>query len=283
MKTLAMRLKVGVTRNLKSSLITMAATYGFLWGLLEPINALIWNSQLHGSRVYLLFASAAVAVGIVRLYPRTHVWFRLKSTASIVEICFTDLFAEACAKVLPVNDCFDSLVGPVVAPNSLHGMFINRVLGGVAGTFDALVAPSLATSTSTNVDRPIGGKTLRYPIGTTAHVTLPSGGEYYLLALTWTDPATNTANATVAQFWKAAEGLWNTVRNNAANTPVAVPLLGGGLAGVGLPPNQLLNFLITSFTAETKRLHVTARLKIVLHESVFDDVDLGEVKRQWIK
>ena len=87
----------------------------------------------------------------------------------------------------------------------------------------------------------------------------------------------------MAEFWQALDGLWNHVRIHANNQTVAVPLLGSGLARVGLPQSQLLYFIISSFVAETKRQKITGHLKIVLHESVYEQINLSEFELNWVK
>ena len=61
--------------------------------------------------------------------------------------------------------------------------------------------------------------------------------------------------------------------------PVAVPLIGGGQAGVPLPCTALLQCLIASLHAASVKQRVTETVSIVLHESTFEHVDL-EVLRQ---
>lgn len=101
------------------------------------------------------------------------------------------------------------------------------------------------------------------------------------MAIARTDETTSIASSSVAEYWQALEGLWKSVRIHSNNGDVVVPLLGSGLARVGLPQDQLLFFIISSFIAETKRLKVTRHLKIVLHESAFERVDLSEFERNW--
>jgi len=237
---------------------------------------------VQGVGKYCLLVLTAIAVGMWRLFPKQRILIELQHCDTTIEVLFGDLFTEAPQIVIPVNDCFDSQLQTIVSANSLHGIFITRILAGVSKTFDELVASALRNDQPTTIPRPDGGRPLRYSIGTTVCVPF-RGNEYYLVALAKTDPTTSVANATLAEFWLALEGLWKQVRIHANNEDVAVPLLGSGLARVGLPQSQLLYFLITSFVAETKRQKITGHIKIVLHESTYAQINLSEFERNWIK
>jgi hypothetical protein len=275
------RLKLGVTRNWKRTALSIVATYGLLWSLIEPFNGLMPSDrQFEGAGKYAALIALALAGGLYWLFPKTRIKLSLHLADSTVEVLFGDLFKETGQKVIPVNDCFDSQLGKIVAPNSLHGLLISKEFHGVSKDFDDAVAVALGLAKGKSVTRPDGGKPARYPIGTTAHLQW-KGSEYYLVAVAQTDRTTSIASASVAEFWQALEGLWMSARVHANNGDVVVPLLGSGLARVGLPQDQLLYFLISSFVAETKRQKVTRHLKIVLHESVFEHVDLSEFERNW--
>ena len=274
------KIKLGVTRNWKKSLLTVVATYGFIWAIIEPINGLIAGNPIQGSGKYITLVIISLVAGIARLFPKTKISLPLHHSDTTIEVEFGDLFAEEGQKVVSVNNCFDSQLGRIVAPTSLHGLFITRELNGISAQFDALVTGALNGVHSFPLARTDGGKPASYPIGTTAFVQW-KGKEFYLVALAQTDPNTSICNATTAEFWQALEGLWTAVRINANDGDVIAPLLGSGLARVGLPPSQLLYFLLSSFVAETKRQKVTRHLKVVLHESVFEQIDLSEFERNW--
>lgn len=281
MKTFFDRLWLGLTRKWKKSLLTLVAAYGSLWSLIEPYNGLVPKTlQIDGVDKYMFLVGAAIAIALWKLFPKTRISLSLHLSDTTVDVLFGDLFSEAGQKAIPVNDCFDSQIGKIVAANSLHGLFISRVFHGVAKDFEDVINPALAKANGIPCARPDGGKQLRYPIGTTAAIRW-EGDYFYLVAIAATDGVTSIASSSVAEYWQALEGLWKSVRINSNNGDVVVPLLGSGLARVGLPQDQLLFFLISSFIAETKRLKVTQHLKIVLHESAFERIDLSEFERNW--
>lgn len=249
--------------------------------MIEPYNGLVpSNLEIHGLGKYFLLVASAIAIALWRLFPKTRISLSLHLSDTTIEVLFGDLFSEDGQTVIPVNDCFDSQIGKIVAPNSIHGIYISKVFHGVAKAFEDVVDPALPNISGISCARPDGGRQVRYPIGTTASIRW-EGDHYYLVAIARTDETTSIASSSVAEYWQALEGLWKSVRINSNNGDVVVPLLGSGLARVGLPQDQLLFFLISSFIAETKRLKVTQHLKIVLHESAFERVDLSEFERNW--
>jgi len=62
---------------------------------------------------------------------------------------------------------------------------------------------------------------------------------------------------------------------------VNLPLVGSGLSNLGLTARDLLNLLILSAITETKAKDITRTIRVVLHRSRFDEVDLREIKQHW--
>lgn len=111
---------------------------------------------------------------------------------------------------------------------------------------------------------------------------VPVNNDLYLLtALTRTDLKTLKASAGVPELWRALSGLWQAARVHSNGQPVCLPLIGSGLAGVGLPPGRLLELVLISLAQETKREHVANHFKIVLAPRLLDDIDLRQVRERW--
>ena len=86
---------------------------------------------------------------------------------------------------ISVNEYFDSEIGKPVSVKSLHGMFINKTLGGKSQIFDDMIRDSLRGSTPKPF-RVSEGKHNKYKIGTTA-VGDFGKKKYFLFALTKTN------------------------------------------------------------------------------------------------
>ena len=203
----------------------------------------------------------------------------IKTSNTIVTIWFGDLFASPGHKVIPVNEYFDSELGEYVSPKSLHGLFIKRILGGNSLVFDNLADESLAT-TKCEIQQRERGRIKRYPIGTTAVVTM-NDEKYFLVALSKTNMQTLKASADIPQLWTALEGLWKQVRISSGDCAVSIPLIGGGLSGIGLPSTQLLQLIILSIVSETKKTRIAPEIKIILQEDLYKEVDLELIARNW--
>ena len=93
--------------------------------------------------------------------------------------------------------------------------------------------------------------------------------------------STLKGSADIPELWMALVGLWNQVRISAGGHPVAAPLLGGGLSGVGLPGTQLLQLMILFIVNETKKRKITNDIHIILADDRFDEIDLAGITTNW--
>jgi len=256
------------------------AALGIGWTIVEIVD-FFWHDPdwLNNGQVLVLLLVVASSSAALSAYRPMKVKFRLHATDTTIEICFGDLFTASGHRVIPVNECFDSELGLVVAESTLHGQFVKRCDGGGAA-FDAQVDDALAGRTHDLFDQRPRGKTKRYPVGTTAKVKI--GEESYLLvAVTKTDPATHQASTDFEQFWSALIGLWRSARATAGGDVIAVPLIGSGLARVGLPPLSLLQTIILSLIVETKKQKVANLVQFVLPIDKYEAIDLRHVKKEW--
>jgi len=166
-----------------------------------------------------------------------------------------------------------------VSDKSVHGIFLQKCFGGYQESFDKQVDEQLKNINSTYVEK-IEGKCKCYPIGSTALVTV-NQDRYVAFAFAKTDPKTCKAYSDVTLMWVALHKLWERARIESGGHAVNLPLVGSGLSGLGLPTRDLLNLIILSAITETKSKEVTQRIRIVLHRSRFDDLDLRDVRQHW--
>ncbi|TAJ82083.1 macro domain-containing protein [Reyranella sp.] len=221
----------------------------------------------------------AIIYSILATKDPIQIHFPIKTTTTEVWIRFGDLFEADGHVVIAVNEFFDSEIGRPVAPSSVHGQFITRVLGGNANRFNADVDRSLDGTASDIVDRP-EGRPRRYPLGTTA-ILHEGRRKYFLFALTKTDPVTCEANADVPQMWSALLKLWDCVRVEANGERVCMPLIGAGLARINLEPTHLLRLALLSLLVQTRSRTITSQIEIVLHKSLIGRIDLRAVRDDW--
>ena len=207
------------------------------------------------------------------------VTFSIAHTNTKIQIKFGDLFSEDGARCIAVNEFFDSELGLPVSEKSLHGILISRCFGGHPDSFDKIISDDLVDVASETVQKK-QGKDKRYPIGTTANVTVNSD-RYMCFALCHTDLSTLKAEADVPMLWQALEGLYGKARHSLGGVPLVLPLVGSGLSGIGLPARDLLDLIVLSIIAESKKKQITTLIKIVLTSDRFDEVDIAEVKKYW--
>lgn len=254
-------------------------TYGALWTIVESFSSYFPSLKPEGWVGYGCSIAASCAVGLWRAWPQGNLELRIANSDSSMCVEFGDLLKRTDCIAIQVNEFFDSLLGDHVSPNSLHGQFIRDVLGGQSVAFDTLVSKALADKPYEEVPRTTGNRK-RYSIGTTAAVDV-NNKRYFLFAFTKTDVTTLKASATVHELWDALAGLWHAIRLRCNGNPVSVGLVGSGLSGVGLPPANLLQIMMISYSYYTKKNKITGRLTFVLPSSLRGELDLSAIAEQW--
>ena len=249
--------------------------------VLESLSWFFESTKPGGWFGFGVFLAGAAIGGLYRAWPQERVEFAIPGSSSTFEIKFGDIFDGRAVVVIPVNDFFDGQLGDHVSENSLHGQFINGVLGGQSQSFYALTSQALAgvKPKEEGVARS-SGRCNRYAIGTVARVDV-ADRRYLLAALSHTDPLSLKAAASLHDLWMCLAGIWNGVRDHASGQPVSIPLIGSGLSGVGLPPGRLLDFLVTSFFYHNKGRTVVQKVTLMLPNRLAGDLDLKSIKRRW--
>ena len=190
---------------------------------------------------------------------------RLPGLPNQVCVVRGDLFDQIDANlVIGFTDTFDTLAGPdqVISAESVQGQLLERMFGGSARVLDARLRTGLRAVTPVGVERAQDkpkGKRLRYPIGTV--VPIPVAGDRRVFA---------TAYSRLGNDLVARAGL---------HKPVAVPLLGSGLARiVQARREQLAIVVIDSYFAACRRDPRTApELRIVVRAQDLPMIDLAVV------
>lgn len=273
------RIAVGVRRHPLRLIASSFVAYSVIWTVLESSSYLVPQLKPQGWLAFGAMVLAGLSVGACRTAPPKAMHVRIKSLDMDIRVQFGDIFAANVAKVVPVNEYFDSALGDHVSKHSLHGQLITRYFSGHGESFDALVDQDLKSAKGKVVQR-ASGRTTKYPIGTTAVVNI-AGDQFFLPVVAHTDIATLKASCDLPTLWQALAGLWETVRNRAGGAPVAVPLIGGGLSASGIPPAQLLRIIVLSAVSSSKRAHLRSAIHIVLPEDLFSEIDLGTLKDDW--
>ena len=78
--------------------------------------------------------------------------------------------------------------------------------------------------------------------------------------------------------WK---GFGKGVRIYSNGNCVRIPLLGSGLSGIGLPPKNLIEIILTSFLYFTKKQKIADKVTLVLSSKLKGEIELVTIKRNW--
>ena len=201
---------------------------------------------------------------------------------SSTEICLKvgDIFKEEGWKAIGVNDFFDSVVDDdLVASKSLHGLVLSEFWAGNRGDWDDQIKSDLPARAGRYEHRP-KGKSLRYPIGSTASASA-NGEKFLFVALGRTDISNNEASANVESFVCAVREMVSAARAKCAMETLIIPLMGSGLARVGAKHSLLVDLIISAILEESRKSLVTSEIIIVIHPSNADAINLKDHKRIW--
>jgi hypothetical protein len=274
-------LMYGFVRHPWKSLVYAFTCFSVLFTVVKVIVQFFPQFKIEGP--FPLLVAVFISVG----WAAKKVWKPSKTTIKIsycnttIEVIFGDIFEQDGIKAISVSEYFDSKLGKPVSDKSLHGIFIKKCFGGYSESLDAQLGDELLSIVGTQVEK-AEGKTVCYPIGTTAIVKV-NDESFILFALTKADPKTLKTSSDVELMWRALHKLWQRARNECGGHPLNLPLVGSGLSGLGLPTRDLVNLLILSAITETKSNEITQTIRILLRRDRFEEIDLRDVKQYWEK
>ena len=210
-----------------------------------------------------------------------HELTELRTTVAVVG---GDLFDQHDANlVVGFSDTFDVTTDDdfVISRASLQGQLAERLFAGSARDLDRELRRGLRTVTpvaSESVRDKPRGKRVRYPIGTV--VAIPLNGRR-IFATAYSCLGNDlVARSTPEDLRDSLDRVWEAVARYGMLKPVAVPLVGSGLARlIQLDRGQLLALIIESFVSAGRRFPaMTPELRIVLLPEELKRTDLSEAQ-----
>ncbi|MFJ8054705.1 macro domain-containing protein [Streptomyces sp. NPDC096142] len=198
-----------------------------------------------------------------------------------------DLFEQTdCNLVVGFTDTFDTETEQdiVISRDSVQSQLVDRLFGGRRRLLDEQLKAGLrsvrAVGTESVRAKP-RGRRVRYPVGTTVAVPV-DGRRIFAVAYSrlGNDLVARSGNEDLRV---SLDRLWASVAVNGLFRPVAVPLIGSGLARVtDLDRGQLVGLIVDSFIAAC-RLHpaLTPELRIVIRPEDLASTDLSPVERRF--
>ena len=254
-------------------------SFSVLFTIIKGVNQFFPGVKVEGPLAFAVIISVSAIFGLKKIWKPSIIKIKVANSNTTIEVLFGDLFGQDGIRVIAVNEFFDSSLGKPVSEKSLHGLFLNKCFGGHPEPFDKQVDEQLAKEPYEDVLRP-EGKTKKYKIGATA-ILNAERDRYLVFAFTHTDISNCMATADVTMMWVALHHLWQRARAECGGSPLNLPLVGSGLAKIGLPTRDLLNLIILAAITETKEKVITQRIRIVLHRDRFEDLDLRDVEAHW--
>ncbi len=279
----AKSLIVGLRRRWKTGLTQALGVAGAIWGVTEiaiasSTGAAGWL-QTHGDLYQRIVIVAGLIWFVVYSYEARAVSFRVPTTDFKINIVFGDVFDEKSDLLIGVNEFFDSQLGHVVSPQSVHGQFIARVFGSNEASFRSAVDGALTGFASEQTPR-VMQPSAKYPIGTTA-VVANGAHKAFLVAMSHTDLVSAKASSSVPLLWQAMCGALNSIHLYGNGAPLAMPLLGNGRSSVNIEPQHLLRLMVLSLVDFGRKTGLPSTTTIVVPEACFEVLDLREIRRDW--
>lgn len=290
-KDCVVRLFQRVCRDLsayrENAIRSVFMSFGGMFLLIESFEVVTPNGDIQFPYLLFLLLGAMSGLGLfyfdgfyVAGYLKRQVILKNKNIGTPVTIKFGDLFAERGWKAVGVNDFFDSVVDDdLVSQHSLHGQVLNQFWGGSGHDWDMQVEQALRDTEFERVERAKGNQN-RYAIGATAPVACDDH-KFLFVALGRTKLENNETQAKTDDLIVAVRGVLRSARTKCANEPLVIPLMGSGLARVGIDNAILVDLILAAIVEETKQLKVTGSITIILPEDKSDEINLGSISRDW--
>lgn len=206
----------------------------------------------------------------------------LRTTVAVVK---GDLFEQEDANlVVGFTDTFDTFTRQdvVISSTSVQGQLVARVFGGQVEELDTLLRRGLrqvAPVTQESRTAKPQGKRTRYPLGTVA--ALPLDGRR-IFATAYSQLGNDLVARSTAETLRESLGkLWDAVALHGQYRPVAVPLIGSGLARIReLSREQLITMIIDTFVHSCrKHTAVASQLRIILRQTELESTQMSDVAR----
>jgi DNA-binding SARP family transcriptional activator len=195
-----------------------------------------------------------------------------------------DLFDQRDANLaIGFSDTFDTDTGDdvVISRESVQGQLLSGIYAGERGRLDAdlrrgLRGASLVAQESRQ-DKP-RGKRKRYAMGTVAPV--PLDGRRIFAFVHCRQDLDLTTHSTARELRHSLDQLWRSVRVHGLLKPVAIPVIGAGLARItGLRTEQLMIMIIDTFVASCRDGRCAPELRIVIRPAELGRLGIPDVAR----
>lgn len=216
----------------------------------------------------------AVLVGaVVYNWPVTRAYYKDKDTDLKVVIECCDLLRQEGMKVIHAVDTFDTELGTIISPRSLHGAFL-QLCAQKHVDVDKLTDAALAHLTPVRTNEELPGRKAQYELGTICPVEV-DGEPFCCLAFTRLQP-NGTIAITKEEYVRCLKQLWRNLSDpRYRNDTVNVAVMGNKF--VDLPSEfsteQKIDLMIQTFFAISREKTCCRTLRICVHPDNAPDID----------
>ncbi len=217
--------------------------------------------------ISIVLGSAIIAIVSLFLKKSTLIW---KNGTGKIKVIYGDIIKIGFPRknqgekivIIPVNTCFDTIVGDgVVSAKTIHGQWIKTMNqhGVSTAKLDEIIERTIIDRRlqPTKVYIPkekSKGKLACFPIGTVLPIAGNNGLTYYLLALSRFDENLN-AQCSKEDFIRCIQSLISFYDKNGQGNSAYLPLMGTGLSRVNISQNDSLNIIINMLKLNCDKIH----------------------------
>lgn len=212
-------------------------------------------------------------IGLIINWPKTKAVYKDASSdlRVIVECC--DLFSQQGMRVIHCVDTFDTALGTVISPRSVHGAFLQKCKENNFD-IDKAITEGLRFQKPVATDDTLPANRQRYQLGTVCPVTL--GSDTYCMVSFTHLQANGSIAITRKEYTEFLLAMWHnlstpTLRQDEVNVAVM------GNRFVDLPAEfsteQKIDLMIQTFFMAAREKACCRTLRICVHESNMSEVD----------
>ena len=225
--------------------------------------------------VLVLLLLAVIAIAVLVNWPHTRAAYKDKTSDIwvIVESC--DLLKQKGTKVIHMVDTFDTELGRIISPKSLHGAFLQQCKDKQV-PIDDLLNAQLAHLQPVKEDPSLPGKTNRYTLGTVCPVDIEDE-RYCCVAFTRLQP-NGTIEISKSDYIRCLKAMWRNLADpRIRGEELNVAVMGNRF--VDLPAEfsteQKIDLMIQTFFAVAREKACCRVLRICVHPNNIAEIDFA--------
>ena len=266
---------------------SIVSVLGLIFLFLESFEVLS-NKDVELPYVYFLISTLSLSfiifliVGfLISGFLKRKIVIEIHGIETKINIKFGDIFSEHGWRAIAVGDFLDHEVDEnLVSSSSLHGQALCKYWKGNIDDWRRQIDSSMGKRQHSEESRNGVGQTRRYEIGAVASAI--SGKEKFLfLVLGITNTTNNVTTSNLANLVKGIQHLLVEARKKCSGEPLVVPMLGTGLARVGLKSSATIDLIISLVMEESRQGKITDEISIIIPNSKSDKINLKNHETNW--